>query len=172
MQTRITRTLLFALAASLLLASLSAKADSRNAYANASFSASFNGTITTSSDRNDDNTSTDTYYSSEQGTLDDMVIVRTTDQEMDVNYTSTDSYFDQLAKGLNASIANRTNNQWQGHPYTFGYLTYTSDNVKRACYQWVIVANSKTVFLVSVDAPESDISIDEWTALSQSLSIK
>ena len=162
------RKLLLGFAALLIAASQPARATTRIGYDTAAFAAKFNAAVSVSKDDNGTN------YTSTEDYVVDELSVDTRDADIDVSNTESDYYFNQFVGEAHGTVINHKSGQWQGHPYTTGYLTFidADSGVKMACYLRYIIVDKHTVFTLMESAPEADISPDEWKAFSQSLVIK
>ncbi len=136
-------------------------------YSTSVFSATFNGPVTTSSDRNGSNTSSDHFYLSSAKGITDVVDIRNLDGDIPVDKSSTDFYVGQATKD-GSTLISRQDGTYQGHIYVFVVVTTTDG---RALKNWIIILNSRQV-LFMVQADNGSAGTDDWSAFSQSLNIK
>ena len=154
-------------------------------YSNSYFSATFNGPVTADAPtRNTNGTSTDyTYYSiSTDGTVGQMVIVRTIDHDISVDLSSSEFYAnDDRTPG---PITNRSTGDYQGHPLSYTRREETDITPSVSKRTRFIIVNSREVIFVIQIAPFVDYTVPgnttaagvgdqtQWFAFEDSLQIR
>lgn len=137
------------------------------AYSTPQLSATFNGPVTVEVDRNKEDTSTDTEYSSFHGDVYQMLSVRTvTAKDLDVKQDTLDSYVEQ-ALG-DAKALDRRNGTYQEH--IGEYVSFNRSNSQWR--MWFIIVNPRTVLIVSELTPVGANDDAAWSTFSDSLVIK
>src|SRR5579864_5759571 len=131
-------------------------------YSTPQLSATFNGPVAVTVDRNKQNTSTDTEYSSSHGDVYQMLSARTvTAKDLDVNQDTLDFYVEQ-ALG-DASPLDRRNGTYQEH--IGEYVSFNkSDSQLR---MWFIIVNPRTVLILSELAPVGANDDAAWSTFSE-----
>ena len=157
---------LILLGAALVGAGSIARAQSTS-YSTPQLSATFNGPVTVEVDRNKEDTSTDTEYSSFHHGIYQMLSVRTvTAKDLDVKQDSLDFYVEQ-ALG-DAEPLDRRNGTYQEH--IGEYVSFNKSDFKWR--MWFIIVNPRTVLIVSELAPVGANDDAAWSTFSDSLVIK
>jgi hypothetical protein len=136
-------------------------------YSTPQLSATFNGPVTVEVERNKEDTSTDTEYSSSHGDVYQMLSVRTvTAKDLDVKQDTLDSYVEQVLG--DAKPLDRRNGTYQEH--IGEYVSFNkSDSQWR---MWFIIVNPRMVLILSELAPVGANDDAAWSTFSDSLAIK
>jgi hypothetical protein len=154
------------LGAVLLGAGLIATAQS-TPYSTPQLSATFNGPVAVEVDRNKEDTSTDTEYSSSRGNVYQMLSVRAvTEKDLDVKQDTLDFYVEQ-ALG-DAKPVGRKNETYQEH--IGEYVSFNKSDFQWR--MWFIIVNPRTVLILSELAPVGSNDDAAWSNFSDSLVIK
>jgi len=136
-------------------------------YSTPQLSATFNGPVTVEVNRNKENTSTDTEYSSARGDVYQMLSSRTvTAKDLEVSQDTLDFYVDQ-ALGDVQPLA-RKNETYQDHISEYVYF-------KKGDMQWrmwFIIVTPRTVLMLNQLAPTGANDDTAWSTFSDSLVIK
>ena len=136
-------------------------------YSTPQLSATFNGPVTVEVNRNKENTSTDTEYSSSRGEVYQMLSSRTvTAKDLEVSQDTLDFYVDQ-ALGDVKPLA-RKNETYQDHISEYVYFN-KDDMLWR---MWFIIVSPRTVLMLNQLAPAGAKDDTAWSAFSDSLVIK
>jgi hypothetical protein len=136
-------------------------------YSTPQLSATFNGPVTVDVDRNKENTSTDTEYSSSSGDIYQMLSVRTvTAKDLDVSQDTLDFYVEQ-ALG-DAKPLDRKNGTYQEH--IGEYVSFNKSDFQWR--MWFIIVNPRTVLIVNELAAAGANDGAAWSTFSDSLVIK
>jgi hypothetical protein len=147
-------TLLLTLVAALML---SAFAMAQGVYTGTRFSANFNGPVTTKTYSNSTNSNIE--YDSNDGNVYEAVAVRTVDHDIAVNFTNTEFYRDHLTGAFSsdqqASLDTKVNadGYYQGHPYSFGAVTYFAGGIWWHRYERVFIVDSRTAIFILITIP-------------------
>ena len=154
------------LGAALLGASSIATAQSMP-YSTPQLSATFNGPVTVEVDRNKEDTSTDTEYSSSHGDIYQMLSVRTvTAKDLDVKQDTLDFYVEQALD--EAKPLDRRNGTYQEH--IAEYVSFNKSDFQWR--MWFIIVNPRTVLILNELAPVGANDDAAWSTFSDSLVIK
>ena len=138
-------------------------------YSTSIFSATFNGPVSvTNTGRNDENTSTDVVYESSNGTVLQMITVRTIDHSIPVDFTSTGFYVEHQ-KGCDTKTDLSQGYWGDNHPYSYSFCTFTIEGQKYTLRTRYIMVNSTTVLMLKQAAKEDDNNRDEWLDFEYSL---
>lgn len=139
-------------------------------YANNYFSATFNGVVTAGDGVRTD-TSTNYMYSSSSHNVTQVVWVRIIDHDIPVNQASADFYANEDKVG--GVITDRSQNVWEGHPFTYTRHEYTNSSgvqmAQRARY--IIVGPREAIFIMQI-VPASYEDRNEWLDFEYSLRIR
>lgn len=137
------------------------------------FSVTFNGSIITDTSRSTDNQSSNYAYASMDHDVIQIVIVRFVDHDIAADYTSSDFYAnDDTTGGPGAVIDTRSQDTWEGHPFTYTRRLYTDKGVQTSKRTRYIIVNSREVIFVEQIAPAAYADHDEWLDFEYSLRIK
>jgi hypothetical protein len=136
-------------------------------YSTPQLSVTFNGPVTVEVDRNKEDTSTDTEYSSSRGAIYQMLSVRTvTAKDLDVQQDTLDSYVEQALD--DAKPLDRRNQTYQEH--IGEYVSFNKSDFQWR--MWFIIVNPRTVLILSELAPVAANDDAAWSTFSDSLVIK
>ena len=136
-------------------------------YSTPELSATFNGPVSVEVNRNHENTSTDTEYSSSRGSVYQMLSARTvTAKDLEVSQDTLDFYVDQ-ALGDVKPLA-RKNETYQEH--ISEYVSFDKDDMQWR--MWFIIVNPRTVLMLNQLAPAGANDDAAWSTFSDSLIIK
>ena len=140
-------------------------------YSTSVFSATFNGPVSILNvGRNNDNTSSDVAYTSDNGKIAQYAIVRTIDHAIPVNFTSSDFYV-QHQTGCDTKT-DLTQGTWDNRPYSYSFCTFSIEGVKYTLRTRYIIVNPTTVLMIKQLAKEDDNIRDEWLDFEYSLRIR
>src|ERR1700683_2381695 len=141
-------------------------------YSTANFSAVFNNTVT--ADAPVQNTrSVANAYTSNDGTHFEMVTFRVVDHDIPVDYTSSDFYANNSQNGgwvIDPTVT--TEKLYQGHPFTYTYMTKTVYGIQYALRSRYIIVNSREAIFIQMSSPAADSNYDYWENFENTLSIK
>ena len=136
-------------------------------YSTPQLSATFNGPVTVEVDRNKEDTSTDTEYSSSHGDIYQMLSVRTvTAKDLDVKQDTLDFYVEQALD--DAKPLDRRNGTYQEH--IGEYVSFIKSDFQWR--MWFIIVNPRTVLILNELAPVCAHDDAAWSTFSDSLIIK
>jgi hypothetical protein len=136
-------------------------------YSTPQLSATFNGPVTVEVDRNKEDTSTDTEYSSYHGGVYQMLSVRTvTAKDLDVKQDTLDFYVEQTLG--DAKSLDRRNGTYQEH--IGEYVSFNKSDFQWR--MWFIIVDPRTVLILSELAPVGANDGASWSTFSDSLVIK
>ena len=139
-------------------------------FSNAQFSATFNGPVSTDTFRSKSDTSSNTVYGSTNHNVDQVVIVRFVDHDIAVDHTSSDFYADDDRTG--GTVANRSSDVWEDHPFTYTARDFTLDGVDYTERTRFIIVNSREVIFISQTRLRDYDDKNEWLDFEYSLRIK
>lgn len=121
-------------------------------YATNYFSATFDGPVDVQGPvRSEDNQSTNYIYLSSSMTASQRIVVRFVDHDIAVDFTSSDFYANDDTVG--GVITNRSQDYYQGHPFTYTRHHYTYNGVEMSKRTRYIIVNSREVIFVEQFAP-------------------
>jgi hypothetical protein len=160
----------------LLVASLVAFAQTSTPYSASSFSATFNGPVSTSPVHNATNAGI-LYTSSDSRDVTYEVESRVVDHDINATTESTDWYLARYVEAnADGKLVNTSNGTYQGFPYTYGCFTYTSKNgTEMTARTRIIIKNSREVFFITLWAPlnlDQSALRNEWSTFEDTLVIK
>ena len=155
------------IAATLVL--LTAFAVAQN-FTNNYFTATFTGTVQSSTVRNDANTSTNYDFSARSANLVQNIDVRLVDHDINVDYSSTNFYADIDAQ--HGTVQNRSTGTYQGHPFTYTCITYTSStgSVLSERNRYIMIGPREVYFVTQTSLASYDDKA-EWDAFESSINI-
>ena len=139
-------------------------------YSTAQFSATFNGPVETWSEPNVQKTSMDIFYASKANRIEQTVAYRTINGEIDVDTASLDFYVKALTK-KGETLKSRHDGTHHGHIFAY-FEVQTANEPPRLRRTWLLIQNSRTVFVVLQSATDGTDDSEEWNAFSQSFAIK
>jgi hypothetical protein len=139
-------------------------------YSVATFSATFNGAVAVRTQTN--TTSSDVIYTSNNGTVAQLIAVRTVDHDIAVDYTSSDFYANDDRTGGTVDTANTAHNVWEGHPFTYTFRNFMYEDVNLSKRSRYIIVNSREVIFVEQVSAANYADRDEWLDFEYSLRIK
>jgi hypothetical protein len=150
-------------------------------FTTSAFSANFNGAVSTDTFRSKANTSNNVQYGSFANGITETVIVRTVDHDIPVDLSSSQFYRSNTTDLVLVTKYN-SDGTYQGHPYSYGYFTYTNDNVNYVVQERIIIVNSRTAIFISMTMTEAQhaetpnvpntSTIQVWQDFENSLDIK
>jgi hypothetical protein len=141
-------------------------------YSTKTFSATFNNVVSVSTEDNVAHTSTNTYYSSKNGVIEQTLAVRTIKAGIAVDKSSLDFYAGQAQKHGEA-LKYRSDGTFQGHIATFVRLEVAATPDRDAAMRelYLIIVNENTVIILAQDAPKGTDDLADWKQFYGSLVI-
>jgi hypothetical protein len=142
-------------------------------YKTDNFTATFNGPVKSTTERNLQGTSTDVHFSSKAGDVEQMISIRLVDHDIDVD-TAPIFYANQTLKnGTRTLLSHKEGIYKKKHPWSLITFADTRDNVITRWHTWFIIIDSRTVMIVAQEAPMGDHEDNpEWEIFISSLNIK
>lgn len=158
------------LAASMLVLTAFAVAQT---FSNNYFDANFVGAVTSSTQRNDANTSTNYFYNASDANVYQTIDVRLVDHDIPVDYSSTNFYADADARRSGVEVMSRSTGVYQGHPFTYLCIKYTnaSGQVLTERNRYIVVGPREAYFVTQTSLASYDDNA-EFNTLENSLNIK
>ena len=140
-------------------------------YSTSLFSITFNGPVAiTNVGRNNENTSTDVAYTSDNGTVYQFAVVRTIDHAIPVDFSSSNFYVEHQS-GCDTKT-DLTQGTWDNRPYSYSFCTFSLEGVKYTLRTRYIIVNPTTVLMVKQLAKIDDNNRDQWLDFEYSLRIR
>jgi hypothetical protein len=140
------------------------------------FTALFNGEVTVSElKQNDAKTSQyRSYTSSSNGVTQQVLLKFITAGDIAVDYTSSNFYANQFVPVVGGveDMSNRSQGVWEGHPFTYAYVSGETDGVAWVTRTRYIIVNSREALFISQTSSGTTDDRNQWLDFEYSLRIK
>ena len=137
-------------------------------YETPQFSVTFNAKVEVWAEPNTKHTSVDNFYASKSGNVEQTVAYRTVSADIPVETSSLDFYVKQSMKHGEV-LKSRQDGTHHGHIFAYYELLQKDGRLPR---NWLIIYNSRTVFLLIQSVPSVEINDDEdWNTFANSFVI-